>query len=130
MLPDRCAVVGARVPIGGILSPLEEADFAAAALEDPGFLHGVHAGGFGAGQHVGFAKDVFCPAVLLEPVEAELGVGIKIVLGEEAIDELKDHKNPRHCRHTLLDKIVSPDPNTGKSTGANFLMLLQSMSVG
>ena len=37
-LPDGRAGVGARVPIGGILGPLEQAHFAAAALQHPGFL--------------------------------------------------------------------------------------------
>ena len=83
------AGVGARVPVGGILGPLEQADVAAAALQHAGLLHAVHAGAFGAGQRVGFAESAFGPAVLLEPVQAELGVGVEIVLGEEAVDELE-----------------------------------------
>ena len=49
----------------------------------------VHAGALGAGQHVGFAEVALLPAVLLEPVQAELGVGVEIVLGQEAVDELE-----------------------------------------
>ena len=88
-LPDGQARVGRRVPVGGILRPLQQADVAAAANRHAGLLHAVHAGALGAGQRVGFAELAVLPAVLLEPVQAELGVVVEVVLGEEAVDELQ-----------------------------------------
>ena len=54
-----------------------------------GLLHAVHARPLGAGERVGLAELAFVPAVLLEPVQAELRVGVEVVLGEEAVDELQ-----------------------------------------
>ena len=87
--PDRGAGVGARVPIGGIFGPLEESDFTAAALENAGLLHAVHARAFAARERVSITESAFAPAVLLEPMKTKLGVGVEIVLGEEAVDELE-----------------------------------------
>jgi hypothetical protein len=58
-------------------------------LDDAGRLDAVDAGALGSGEDVGFAEFSFLPAVAFVPVEAELGVGVEVVLGEEAVDELE-----------------------------------------
>ena len=42
-----------------------------------------------AGQHVGLAILAGGPALLFEPVQAELGVGVEVVFGQKAVDELQ-----------------------------------------
>lgn len=62
---------------------------AAAAFEHAGLADAVHAGALGAGQGVGLTELARIPAVLLEPVQAELRVVVEIVFGQEAVDELQ-----------------------------------------
>ncbi len=88
-LPNRNALVGARVPIGGIFGPFQQTNLTAAAMEDTRLLYAIHTGAFSAGKNVGLAEGVGVPAVLREPVQAELSVVVEIVLGEEAVDKLE-----------------------------------------
>ena len=90
----RASQTGVRVSVRGSQSAGYSAHLSRRTLppplcEDAGLLHAVHAGALGAGERVGFAEVAFAPAVLLEPVQAELRVGVEIVLGEEAVDELE-----------------------------------------
>src|SRR5260221_13498850 len=87
--PDRGAGVRTRIPIRGIFAPLQESDFTATALENTSIFHAVHARAFAARERVSITERSFIPAVLLEPVEAEPGVAVEIVLSEEAINELE-----------------------------------------
>lgn len=57
--------------------------------------------GVGAGEHVGLAILAGGPALALEPVQAELGVVVEVVLGEEAVDELQRGTHA-HRAHTGL----------------------------
>jgi len=56
----------------------------------------VHARSLRAGQHVRFAELAYVPVVLLEPAEAELRVGVKVVLCQETVNELQGCLY-RHC---------------------------------
>ncbi len=89
-LPDGEPRVGARVPVGGVVGPLAAAGRCRRrTTRTPASPHAVDAGALGAGQRVGLAEAALVPAVLLEPVQAELRVGVEVVLGEEAVDELQ-----------------------------------------
>ena len=88
-LPDRQAGIGLRIPVGRVFLPAVEPDLAAARFDDASFFNAIDAGGLGLGEGVGFAKLAFVPAVLLEPSQAELSVGVEVVFGEEAVDELE-----------------------------------------
>jgi hypothetical protein len=99
-LPDGQPLVGAGVPVGGVLGRAEEADLAAAALDDAGLDQAADAGGLRAGENVGFAVDPGLPAVLLEPPQAKLGVGVEVVLGVPSASRTAEY----------LEKTAMPGP--------------------
>ena len=87
--PHRRASIRLRGPVGGVIGPFAQLNFAAARVDNTDFSQSTDADRFGAGQHVRFAIRAFPPAVLFKPVQAELAVGIEVVFGEEAVDLLQ-----------------------------------------
>ncbi len=91
--PDGCPGVGLGRPVAGILRPLHEPDLAAAGFDDAGIPDAVNSRAAGAGEDVGLTEFTVLPAVLLEPPEAEAGVGVGLAAGirevlvEFAVDE-------------------------------------------
>ena len=90
----RASQTGSRASVRGSQSAGYSFHLRSRTLPPPdfdhaGLLHPGDAGALGAGQRVGLAELGGLPAVLLEPVQAELRVGVEVVLGQEAVDELQ-----------------------------------------
>lgn len=116
--PDRVAGVGLRIPACGVFRPSAEPHDAAAGFHRTGLLHAIHAGALGAGESVGIAEAALAPAVLLEPMQTKLGVWIEVILGKEAIDELKGSVNAhRRAVGFQYGGVFGKDRHTGAEDG-------------
>src|SRR5690606_22188948 len=77
-LPDREARIFSGVPVGRVLVWAQEANLARAAFQHARVCEAVDARRLRTREHVGLAVGAFVPAVLIEPMQAELRVVVEV----------------------------------------------------